>query len=119
VAAEKVVDLSAAGARLRRMPDYRTRQEAETLCLLDCRRHFRLRGPEYGAVPFGHQTQIVPQLFVALFDVVSNFAAFECREHWVGNPPKLAREMHADLKADKRQSNKCQGAQRNTDDNGK
>jgi hypothetical protein len=39
------------------------------------------------AEPLGHHSQTAPQLFVALFDVISNFAAFECRDHWVGNSP--------------------------------
>ena len=39
------------------------------------------------AVPLGDHPQVVTQLFVALFDVVSNFAAFKIRNRGVGNPP--------------------------------
>jgi hypothetical protein len=35
----------------------------------------------------GYHPQIVTQVFVALFDVVSNFAAFKIRNRGVGNPP--------------------------------
>jgi hypothetical protein len=35
----------------------------------------------------GHHSQIIMQFIVALFDVVSNFAAFKGRYRWVGNPP--------------------------------
>ena len=36
--------------------------------------------------PLGHHPQMVTQCFVALFDVVSNFAAFKIRNRGVGNP---------------------------------
>jgi hypothetical protein len=44
----------------------------------------RARSP---AEPVRHHFQIVTQMFVALFDVVSNFAAFKIRNRGVGNPP--------------------------------
>ena len=39
------------------------------------------------AEPVGHYPQIITQVFVALFDVVSNFAAFKIGNRRVGNPP--------------------------------
>lgn len=36
--------------------------------------------------PLGHNPQIATQLFVALFDVVSNFAAFKLCNGGVGDP---------------------------------
>jgi hypothetical protein len=39
------------------------------------------------AEPLGHHPQIVAQFIVALFDVVSNFAAFKWGGQWVRNPP--------------------------------
>jgi len=39
------------------------------------------------AKPLGHHPQIVTQMFVALFEVVSNFAAFKFCDHRIGNPP--------------------------------
>jgi hypothetical protein len=39
------------------------------------------------AEPVGYHPQIVTQMFVALFDVVSNFAAFKIRNRSVGNSP--------------------------------
>ena len=34
-----------------------------------------------------HHPQIVTELCVALFDVVSNFATFKACDHGIGNPP--------------------------------
>jgi hypothetical protein len=39
------------------------------------------------AEPLGPHPHIVTQLFVALFDVVWNFAAFKLCDRGVGNPP--------------------------------
>src|SRR6266478_5637482 len=39
------------------------------------------------AEPFGHHPQIETQFLVAVFDVVSNFAAFKRGEQRVGDPP--------------------------------
>jgi hypothetical protein len=38
------------------------------------------------AEPVGYHPQIVTQMFVAIFDVVSNLAAFKIRNRGVGNP---------------------------------
>jgi len=48
---------------------------------------FYCAGPE--AKPLRHHRQIAAQLLVALFDVVSNFAAFKCSEQGIGNPSPL------------------------------
>jgi hypothetical protein len=45
-----------------------------------------LCGADLEAEPIGHHPQTAPQLRVALFDMVSNFAAFKCREQGVGDP---------------------------------
>ena len=39
-----------------------------------------------GAEPIRHHRQIATQFPVTLFDMVSNFAAFEYRENGIGNP---------------------------------
>jgi hypothetical protein len=39
------------------------------------------------AEPLGHHPQIIAQLFIALFDVVSNFAALKFCDERVGDPP--------------------------------
>jgi hypothetical protein len=44
-------------------------------------------GASLEAVPLRHHTQIVTQRFIALFDVVSNFAAFKLCDRGIGNPP--------------------------------
>src|ERR1700693_4206968 len=46
-----------------------------------------LHRPRLAEEPVGYHPQIVAQMFVALFDVVSNFAAFKIRNRGVGNPP--------------------------------
>lgn len=44
------------------------------------------RRANLGAEPIGHHPQIAPQLYLAVPEMVSNFAAFECRDKGIGNP---------------------------------
>ena len=46
-----------------------------------------IHGANLASEPLRHHSQTVTQRFVALFDVVSNFAAFELCDRGVGYPP--------------------------------
>jgi hypothetical protein len=45
-----------------------------------------INGASLASEPLRHHPQIVPQRFIAFFEVVSNFAAFKLRDRRVGNP---------------------------------
>src|SRR6202043_4004481 len=46
-----------------------------------------LRGARLEAEALGHHRQTATQPPVALFEMISNFAAFKCGKHRVGNSP--------------------------------
>jgi hypothetical protein len=45
------------------------------------------RGARPEAEPLGHHRQAATQFPIALFEMISHFAAFKCSEHRVGNSP--------------------------------